>query len=164
MDMNKRNENYNLYVESKVPKTRCWPSLFKAFLLGGLICAIGQGLFDLYSYWFPNLAESEVCTCMLMTIIFITCFLTGLGIYDVIGAWGGAGSVIPITGFYNSISSPAIEFKKEGIIYGICVKMFTIAGPVIVCGVVGCTVDNVSGKDIGGPSTSAISVRIAIIQ
>ena len=74
---------------------------------------------------------------MLMTIIFITCFLTGLGIYDVIGAWGGAGSVIPITGFSNSISSPSIEFKKEGIIYGICVKMFTIAGPVIVCGVVG---------------------------
>ena len=113
-----------------MPKTKCWPSLFKAFLVGGLICTIGQGLFDLYSYWFPNLAESEVSTCMLMTIIFITCFLTGLGIYDVVGAWGGAGSVIPIT-------SPAIEFKKEGIIYGICVKMFTIAGPVIVCGVVG---------------------------
>ena len=72
-----------------------------------------------------------------MTIILITCFLTGLGIYDVIGAWGGAGSIIPITGFSNSISSPSIEFKKEGIIYGICVKMFTIAGPVIVCGVVG---------------------------
>ena len=137
MDKNKRNANYNIYVDSKVPKTKCWPSLFKAFLVGGLICTIGQGLFDLYSYWFPNLAESEVSTCMLMTIIFITCFLTGLGIYDVVGAWGGAGSVIPITGFSNSISSPAIEFKKEGIIYGICVKMFTIAGPVIVCGVVG---------------------------
>ena len=137
MDKEKRNTNYNLYVESKLPKTKAWPSLFKAFLLGGLICLIGQGLFDLYSYLFPNLAESEVSTCMLMTIIFITCFLTGLGIYDVVGAWGGAGSVIPITGFSNSISSPSIEFKKEGIIYGICVKMFTIAGPVIVCGVVG---------------------------
>ena len=136
MDNNKRNTNYNLYVESKVPKTKAWPSLIKAFFLGGLICAIGQGLFDMYSYFFPNLAESEVTTCMLMTIIFITCLLTGIGIYDVIGAWGGAGSVIPITGFSNSISSPAIEFKKEGIIYGICVKMFTIAGPVIVCGVV----------------------------
>ena len=137
MDNNKRNTNYNLYVESKVPKTKAWPSLIKAFFLGGLICAIGQGLFDMYSYFFPNLAESEVTTCMLMTIIFITCLLTGIGIYDVIGAWGGAGSVIPITGFSNSISSSAIEFKKEGIIYGICVKMFTIAGPVIVCGVVG---------------------------
>ena len=137
MDKNKRNTNYNLYVESKLPKTKAWPSLLKAFFLGGLICDIGQGLFDMYSYFFPNLAESEVSTCMLMTIIFITCLLTGIGIYDVIGTWGGAGSVIPITGFSNSISSPAIEFKKEGIIYGICVKMFTIAGPVIVCGVVG---------------------------
>ncbi|MBR2970017.1 MAG: SpoVA/SpoVAEb family sporulation membrane protein [Clostridia bacterium] len=137
MDEQKRNENFNIYVESKIPKTKAWPSLFKAFLLGGIICAIGQGLFDLYSFWFPELAESEVSTCMLMTIIFITCFLTGIGVYDVVGAWGGAGSVIPITGFSNSISSPAIEFKKEGIIYGICVKMFTIAGPVIVCGVVG---------------------------
>ena len=137
MENKERNTNYNLYVESKVPKTKAWPSLFKAFLLGGIICAIGQGLFDLYTYLFPNLSETQVSTCMLMTIIFITCLLTGLGIYDVIGAWGGAGSIIPITGFSNSISSPSIEFKKEGIIYGICVKMFTIAGPVIVCGTVG---------------------------
>ena len=137
MNKEKRNTNYNIYVESKVPKTKAWPSLFKDIHFGVIICAIGQGFFDLYSYLFPNLAESEVSTCMLMTIIFITCFLTGLGIYDVVGAWGGAGSVIPITGFSNSIASPAIEFKKEGIIYGICVKMFTIAGPVIVCGVVG---------------------------
>ena len=145
MDKEKRNTNYNIYVESKVPKTKAWPSLFKAFVTGGLICSIGQGLFDLYSYLLPNLGEGEITTCMLMTIIFITCFLTGLGIYDVIGAWGGAGSVIPITGFSNSISSPAIEFKKEGIIYGICVKMFTIAGPVIVCGVVGSIVCGIAG-------------------
>lgn len=148
MDINKRNTNYNLYVESKVPKTKAWPSLFKAFLLGGAICAIGQGIFDLYINIFPNLSEIECSTCMLMTIIVITCFLTGLGVYDVIGAWGGAGSVIPITGFSNSISSPSIEFKKEGIIYGICVKMFTIAGPVIVCGVVGSIVCGLIGMII----------------
>ena len=135
MNEQERNANYNIYVESKVPKTKAWPSLIKAFILGGIICAIGQGLFDLYSYLFPNLAESEITTCMLMTIIFITCFLTGIGVYDVIGAWGGAGSVIPITGFSNSISSPAIEFKKEGIIFGMCVKMFSVAGPVIVNGI-----------------------------
>ena len=145
MEKEKIKVNYNIYVDSKVPKTRAWPSLFKAFLVGGLICTLGQGLFDLYSYIFPNLAESEVTTCMLMTIIFITCFLTGLGVYDVVGAWGGAGSVIPITGFSNSISSPSIEFKKEGIIYGICVKMFTIAGPVIVCGVVGSIICGIAG-------------------
>ena len=136
MDKDKRNTNYNLYVESKVPKTKAWPSLFKAFLVGGIICAIGQGFFDIYSNLFPNLAESEVTTCMLMTIIFITCFLTGLGIYDVVGAWGGAGSVIPITGFSNSITSSAMEFRHEGIVFGVCVKMFTIAGPVIVTGIV----------------------------
>ena len=145
MDKEKRNTNYNIYVESKVPKTKAWPSLFKAFLVGGIMCAIGQGLFDFYSYLFPNLAESEVSTCMLMTIIFITCFLTGLGVYDFIGAWGGAGSVIPITGFSNAVASPSIEFKKEGVIYGICVKMFTIAGPVIVCGVVGSIVSGFIG-------------------
>lgn len=145
MDKEKRNTNYNIYVESKVPKTKAWPSLFKAFLVGGIICAIGQGLFDLYSYLFPNLAESEISTCMLMTIIFITCLLTGLGVYDFIGAWGGAGSVIPITGFSNAVASPSIEFKKEGIIYGICVKMFTIAGPVIVCGVVGSIISGFIG-------------------
>lgn len=148
MNKEKRNTNYNIYVESKVPKTKAWPSLIKAFIVGGIICAIGQGLFDLYSYLFPNLAESELSTCMLMTIIFITCFLTGLGIYDVVGAFGGAGSVIPITGFSNSIASSSIEFKKEGIIYGICVKMFTIAGPVIVCGVVGSIVCGVVGMFI----------------
>ena len=137
MNLKERNTNYNLYVESKVPKTKAWPSLFKAFVLGGFICAIGQGIFDFYATLFTNLSESDCIACMLMTIIVITCFLTGLGVYDVIGAWGGAGSIIPITGFSNSISSPAIEFKKEGIIYGICVKMFTIAGPVIVCGIVG---------------------------
>lgn len=145
MDEKKRNTNFNLYVDAKTPKTKAWPSLFKAFLLGGIICAIGQVFFDLYAHFFPNLAESELSTCMLMTIIFITCFLTGIGWYDVIGAWGGAGSVIPITGFSNSICSPAIEFKKEGIIYGICVKMFTIAGPVIVCGVVGSIICGIFG-------------------
>ena len=75
MNKETRNTNYNLYVESRVPKTKAWPSLLKAFILGGIICAIGQGFFDLYSYIFPNLAESEVTTAMLMTIIFITCFL-----------------------------------------------------------------------------------------
>jgi len=73
MNKEQRNANYNIYVESKVPKTKAWPSLFKAFLIGGIICAIGQGLFDLYGFLFPNLAESELTTCMLMTIIFITC-------------------------------------------------------------------------------------------
>lgn len=137
MDSQKRNTNYNMYVEAKVPKTKLWTSVLKAFLVGGIICMIGQGFFNMYSKIFPNMSEANISALMLITIIGITQLLTGFGIYDYVGMFGGAGSVIPITGFANSIASPAIEFKKEGIIYGICVKMFTIAGPVIVCGTVG---------------------------
>jgi len=136
MDELKRNQHYNAYVEAKLPKTHFVSSLLKAFLIGGLICAIGQLFFDLYGYFFPELSEKEVTACMLITIIFITQLLTSIGVYDKIGAFGGAGSVIPITGYANSVCSPALEFKREGIIYGICVKMFTIAGPVIVVGIV----------------------------
>lgn len=137
MDSVKRNTNYNMYVEAKVPKTKLFPSTMRAFLVGGIICMIGQALFDFWGWVFPNMSETNLTALMLISIIAITQLLTGIGIYDYVGMYGGAGSVIPITGFANSIASPAIEFKKEGIIYGICVKMFTIAGPVIVCGTVG---------------------------
>ena len=76
----------------------------------------------------------EATAWMLIVLIFIASFLTGLGVYDRIGVFAGAGSIVPITGFSNSVTSPAIEFKKEGIIFGLCVKMFTVAGPVIVNG------------------------------
>lgn len=137
MDSIKRNTNYNMYVDAKVPKTKLFPSTMRAFLVGGIICMIGQALFDFWGWVFPNMSEANLTALMLITIIAITQLFTGIGIYDYVGMYGGAGSVIPITGFANSIASPAIEFKKEGIIYGICVKMFTIAGPVIVCGTVG---------------------------
>lgn len=137
MDSEKRNVNYNMYVDAKVPKTKIFPSVMRSFLVGGIICMIGQGFFDLYAKCFPNLSEANLTALMLISIIFIAQLLTGFGIYDYVGLFGGAGSVIPITGFANSIASPAMEFKREGIIYGICVKMFTIAGPVIVCGTVG---------------------------
>ncbi len=140
MDSQKRNTNYNMYVDAKVPKTKLWGSILRAFLVGGIICMIGQGFFDFYRYVFPNFSEANHTALMLITIIGVTQLLTGIGIYDWVGMFGGAGSVIPITGFANSIASPAIEFKKEGIIYGICVKMFSIAGPVIVCGTVGSVV------------------------
>ena len=137
MDSLKRNTNYNMYVEAKVPKTKLIPSTLRAFLVGGIICMIGQALFDFWGWVFPNMSEANLTALMLISIIAITQLLTGIGIYDYVGMYGGAGSVIPITGFANAVASPAIEFKKEGIIYGICVKMFTIAGPVIVCGTVG---------------------------
>ena len=137
MDIKKRNENYNKYVDAKKPQTRNFPTLIYAYIVGGLICMFGQFVMDMVMVIFPTMSIDQATTWMLIILIFIASFLTGLGIYDKIGAFAGAGSIVPITGFSNSVCSPAIEFKKEGIIYGICVKMFTIAGPVIVCGVVG---------------------------
>ena len=97
---------------------------------------IGQGVNDLILLWFPYLSQQSAWAYTLIVLIFIAAFLTGIGVYDQIGKFAGGGSIVPITGFSNSITSPSIEFKSEGIIYGICVKMFTIAGPVIVFGVV----------------------------
>ena len=136
MDDKKRNEMYAKYVKARIPKTRPWPSLFNSFWVGGVICCIGQGINDLILLWFPNMAEQSAWALTLIVLIFIAAFLTGIGVYDKIGEFAGGGSIVPITGFSNSITSPAIEFNHEGIIYGICVKMFTIAGPVIVSGIV----------------------------
>lgn len=136
MEDKKRNEAYNKYVSAKIPKTRAWPTLFNSFWVGGVICLIGQGVNDLILLWFPYLSQQSAWAYTLIVLIFIAAFLTGIGVYDQIGKFAGGGSIVPITGFSNSITSPSIEFKSEGIIYGICVKMFTIAGPVIVFGVV----------------------------
>ena len=136
MEDKKRNEAYNKYVSAKIPKTRPWPTLFNSFWVGGVICLIGQGVNDLLLLIFPSLSEQSAWAYTLIVLIFIAPFLTGIGVYDQIGKFAGGGSIVPITGFSNSITSPSIEFKSEGIVYGICVKMFTIAGPVIVFGVV----------------------------
>lgn len=136
MDRKKRDQAYNKYVNAKIPKTRPWPSLFNSFWVGGVICCLGQGINDLILLWFPQMAEQSAWGYTLIVLIFFASFLTGIGVYDKIGKFAGGGSIVPITGFSNSISSAALEFKNEGIIYGMCVKMFTIAGPVIVFGVV----------------------------
>lgn len=136
MDDQERNKIYNQYVEAKIPHTKPFPSLFNSFWVGGLICVIGQGINDLLLYIFPNMSTQGAWTYTLIILIFIASFLTGIGVYDKIGKFAGGGSIVPITGFSNSITSPAVEFKNEGIIFGMCVKMFSIAGPVIVCGVV----------------------------
>lgn len=135
MDNKKRNEIYNKYVEAKTPKTRNFPTLIYAYIVGGAICMLGQLIMDILMAIFVDMPVDVATTWMLVILIFIASFLTGIGVYDKIGAFAGAGSIVPITGFSNSVSSPAIEFKKEGIIFGLCVKMFTVAGPVIVNGV-----------------------------
>ena len=136
MNAKERDLAYNKYVEARIPKTKAWPSLFNSFWVGGVICMIGQGASDLLLYCFPGMSEQNAGAYASIFLIFIASLLTGLGIYDKIGKFAGGGSIIPITGFSNSIASPALEFKNEGIIFGMCVKMFTIAGPVIVTGIV----------------------------
>lgn len=131
-----RNQKYIEYVEAKSPKTKNFPSLINSFWVGGLICCIGQGIYDFLAYLFPTMTDTELGAWMLIVLIFITCFLTAIGIFDKIGNFAGAGTIVPITGFANSIASPALEYKKEGIIFGVCSKMFIVAGPVIVCGTV----------------------------
>lgn len=136
MNEQQRNQKYNEYVEAKIPKTRPWPSLFNAFWVGGLVCIIGQGINDGLLALFPTMAEQSAWSYTLIILIFVAAFLTGIGVFDDIGKFAGAGTLIPITGFSNSIASPALEFKNEGIIFGMCVKMFVIAGPVLVSGIV----------------------------
>ena len=135
MNVEERNKRYNSYVDSKKPKTRNFPTLIYAYIIGGFICMIGQGIQDTLLAIFPSMSVESAVAWMLIILIFIASLLTGLGLYDRIGVFAGAGSIVPITGFSNSITSPAMEFKKEGIIFGLCVKMFTVAGPVIVNGV-----------------------------
>lgn len=136
MNIEEGNKKYNEYVKNKAPKTKSWPTLFQAFWVGGVICMIGQGIGDGLMAIFPTLTQMALSTYISIILIFIASFLTGIGVYDKIGAYAGGGSIVPITGFSNSITSPAMEFKHEGIIFGLCVKMFSIAGPVIVIGVV----------------------------
>ncbi len=130
------NENYLDYVKHISPKTKEARSLFRAFWVGGVICCIGQGLrffFELVM----GLTGDELASYVSMVLIFLGAFLTGLGVYDRIGKYAGGGSIVPITGFANSVVSPAIEFKTEGFIYGTAAKMFVVAGPIIVFGIAG---------------------------
>ena len=130
----KRNEKYNEYVSKMTPKSRSWPSLIWAFLVGGLICIIGEGFFLLFSTVFPGYTDGQIGSLVASTLIIIAAVLTGFGIYDKIGTFAGGGSLVPITGFSNSVTAAAMEHRKEGIIFGVCANMFKIAGPVIVIG------------------------------
>lgn len=126
-------KEYNKIVTKNSPKSKLFVNCIKAFLIGGAICTIGQGFTDLYAML--GAAEKDSKTLCSVTLIFIGILLTAIGVYDKIAKHGGAGTLVPITGFANAVSSPAIEFKSEGYIAGLGVKLFIIAGPVIVYGV-----------------------------
>ena len=125
-------DNYKSYVFEKMPKSSHWKNMIWAFVIGGVICAIGQAFIELYKLWF-SIEDASVLASG--TMVLIAAILTGLGVYDNIGRFAGAGSTIPITGFSNAVVSPALEFRSEGYIYGVGAKMFLVAGPVIVNGV-----------------------------
>lgn len=130
-----RNEKYAAYVSKMSPRGTYMPSIIWAFLIGGLICIIGELLFMAWGKVFPAHEKDFVASITSATLIFLAAILTGFGIYDKIGNFAGGGSVVPITGFSNSMTAAAMEHRKEGIIFGTCSNMFKIAGPVIVVGV-----------------------------
>lgn len=126
-------KEYDKIVKKNSPKSTIFKNCIVAFLVGGLICTIGQVLFELYQMW--GLEENPSKTLTSVTLIFLGILLTAIGVYDKIAKHAGAGTLVPITGFANAVSSPAIEFKSEGYIAGLGAKLFIIAGPVIVYGV-----------------------------
>ena len=126
-------KQYARLVEDMSPKSPSWKNCLNAFWIGGLICAIGQGILN--GYLALGLDKEAAGTAMSMTLVAISALLTGLSLYDDIAKHAGAGTLVPITGFANAISAPAVEYKTEGFILGVGAKMFTIAGPVIVYGV-----------------------------
>lgn len=126
-------KEYSKIVKKNSPNSKTPLNCLKAFLFGGAICAIGQGIFNLYSYLkIPEQDAKTLCSC---TLIFIGIILTAFHLYEKIAKHAGAGTLVPITGFANSMSSPAIEFKSEGFITGLGAKIFIICGPVIAYGV-----------------------------
>ena len=126
-------EKYSEYVDKKSPNSPILKNCFNAFWVGGLICCIGQLIFYFCKYKGLDVQASN--TIVAIVLIGIAAFLTGLNIFNKIGKFAGAGSLVPITGFANSIVSPAIEYKSEGYIMGVGGKMFTVAGPVLVFGI-----------------------------
>lgn len=131
--MKMTNQEYDKLTKRLSPPSKMYKTLPKAFLIGGLICTIGQGFTNLYTTL--GLGKEDAGTVTSITLVFISAMLTGFKVYDKIAKHGGAGTLVPITGFANAVVSPALEFKTEGFVVGTAAKMFLIAGPVIVYGI-----------------------------
>ena len=124
---------YKQMAKEATPRSEIFKNCLKAFLVGGIICDIGQLIMNIIeSFGYP---KEQVMNIVSIIMVFIGAVLTGTGIYGKMASFGGAGTVVPITGFSNAVVAPAIEFKKEGYIFGVAAKMFTIAGPVLVYGI-----------------------------
>lgn len=130
-----KKQNYEQYVKKITPTHNLWLQMAKAFVVGGIICTIGQFILN-YATDTMGLDKQTAGSWCSLILVLCSVILTGLNIYPSIVKWGGAGALVPITGFANSVSAPAIEFQKEGQVFGIGCKIFTIAGPVILYGIV----------------------------
>lgn len=132
--MNNDSKAYQQKVEELAPRSKSLGSCLKAFWVGGLICCIGQLISDAGRLWL-NLDKDDCSALTAIVLVFLTALLTGIGVFDRIAAYAGAGTVVPITGFANSIAAPAVEYRSEGLVLGVGAKMFTVAGPVLVWGI-----------------------------
>lgn len=132
-DKNKQKEMYNKYVENMTPKSNGWLNCLKAFSVGGAICLIGEILNHVYMSFGNDKELAGMFTTL--TLVGVSVILTGFNIYQKLGQFAGAGSIVPITGFANSVVSPAIEYQAEGDVFGVGCKIFTISGPVILYGI-----------------------------
>lgn len=131
--MNLDKEQYQQMLQQKSPNSPLWKDCLKAFLIGGLICMVGQGVSSFYKARGLSVADCAAATSI--TMVFIGALLTCLHLYEKIAKHAGAGTIVPITGFANAIVSPAMEFKSEGLVLGLGAKLFAIAGPVLVYGI-----------------------------
>ena len=130
-------KQYNKYVENKTPKPDLLKDMFNAFWVGGLICTVGQFFNNFYSS--RGFEEEDAAAYVTISLILLAVLLTGVNLFSKLTKIGGAGSLVPITGFANSMVAPALEYKKEGIVLGAGAKLFTVAGPVLVCGITAAT-------------------------
>ena len=129
----KQQEEYNEYVKQVTPTHNLWANMLKAFVTGGAICVVGQVILNTCeNYDLDKTISGSWCS---LILVLLSVLLTGFNIYPSLANWGGAGALVPITGFANGVAAPAIEFQKEGQVFGIGCKIFTIAGPVILYGV-----------------------------
>ena len=132
-DQKQKEDKYNKYVKNITPTHNLFANMIKAFIVGGIICCLGQAIINLFQFWGYDFETAKLYE--VLVLVGLAVILTGFNLYQKIAKWAGAGRVVPITGFANSVAAPAIEFKKEGQVFGIGCKIFTICGPVILYGV-----------------------------
>lgn len=137
MDMDQK--TYKRYADARAPKSSVCRNCFRAFWVGGIICTIGQIMSDLYTH-VAGMTPEDSGTLTSVTLVLLAVILTGLGIFDRIAKYAGAGTLIPITGFANAVASPAIDAHSEGLVLGVGAKIFTVAGPVLLYGTLAGTI------------------------